>query len=593
MALQGISLAEFNIKTFIAALQVGLGFAPGAVDAEVQSFDLSTTLSFAGGATSLTADQRATVEVSLAASLFALQSQVQVAPTVRRRNLLQSSGALEVRVTVAGLAGGDAPAAMAAAARLAAPATLATLVSRLGASDITGATTGPVEAAAQLLVVAQVPTTMSFEEVEAALGANSADSLTALLRAAGITVASTSFLSSLMLAAPPPFPSPPPPAPPPPSPPPSPPPAPPGMIAQLNDTELAVTISFSLFFGLLVYGAAWYWVRRKKERLSEARRADRARLIGKTFTADDEDSTNSGTLAKQTGKADPDADEKAAADASDELPVPPAAVKACEAAAAVPRPPAPTTGERTKSLDKAEMGSASRRSPGRSSGERTAPALSLAAAPQNVPSRRRDHMLDLAAAQHTTVNVAPTPTAGKRAPADELFSQPVWPGVPTDPAPQVMAAAAAVASQRASVGSPASPRSSQPRRSRSASEGPTVTPPSQQRAPRKSGGERPGVHRTSTGRVQVLADEVQQRADAAGEEPPVPRMSAAAVPPSPRGPAAAAAPRVAAAAAPPRQRPPQQPSRAKAPHKTRASSPDPAAETSDSGDSHTCDILDE
>jgi hypothetical protein len=206
LSLAGVSLDTFNARSVANALASALGVQQAAVTVTVQGFALSTTLSLAGSATSLTAAQREAIAASLAASLAVPAAQVQLAgaPAAHRR-LLQ---ALQVGVTVTGLSS-DAAAVSQSAALLAAPATMAALVAGLATPSITGATAAPVVAAAELGIAVQAPAS-SLAAVATALSDSGGASLTAALQANGVAVSGVSVLSPPLVAAPPSPPSPPP-----------------------------------------------------------------------------------------------------------------------------------------------------------------------------------------------------------------------------------------------------------------------------------------------------------------------------------------------------------------------------------------------
>jgi hypothetical protein len=206
LSLAGVSLDTFDARSVANALASALGVQHAAVAVTVQGFTLSTTLSLAGSATSLTAVQREAIATSLAASLAVPAAQVQLAgaPAAHRR-LLQ---ALEVGVTVTGLSS-DAAAASQSATLLAAPATMAALVAGLATPSITGATAAPVVAAAELGIAVQAPAS-SLAGVATALSDSGGASLTAALQANGVAVSGVSVLSPPLVAAPPRPPSPPP-----------------------------------------------------------------------------------------------------------------------------------------------------------------------------------------------------------------------------------------------------------------------------------------------------------------------------------------------------------------------------------------------
>jgi hypothetical protein len=206
LSLAGIALGSFDAAAVAEVMAAAMGVQPGAVTVTVQSFALSTTLSLAGGAASLTPTQQAAIVSSVAASLPGV-SPVQVSLSAaqvaahRLRHLLQAP--LQVGITVSGLPS-DAAAAARTAVLLTAPATLSALVTSVAGTGITGATAAPVAVAVQLAIAVQVPTSGSSGAVAAALSASGGASLASALQSAGMNVTGVSVLAAPLVAAPPP-----------------------------------------------------------------------------------------------------------------------------------------------------------------------------------------------------------------------------------------------------------------------------------------------------------------------------------------------------------------------------------------------------
>ena len=267
------------------ALASYLGLPLASVAAAVQSVELSTKLTLAStnGASSMSDNLLAMVTSSLATSLSVAPQQVHavlLASAQQRRHLSQSS-TLQIAVTVTGLTGAADVAS--ASSALVAPATLTSLLASLNTPAFSGVTASPASVAVLLLVAVQVPASQLVDGIHLALAASRASNLTAALQAAGVGIAAVSVLVQPVFAAPSPLVLL------------SPPPAamhnnsspslpvaassspwalPPATVK--DDTVIAIAVGLSLFFTLLVCGAAVYWRRRMHATKSTLRSSTRS-----------------------------------------------------------------------------------------------------------------------------------------------------------------------------------------------------------------------------------------------------------------------------------------------------------------------------
>jgi hypothetical protein len=232
----------------------------------VVNFELTTTLSLSGSLTSLTDVQLAAVASSFAASLSVSSAQLQLAlaPSTHRRSLLLQG--VQLGVTVTGL-GSDAAAVKQAGALLTSSATLSAMVARLASPEVTTASATPVSVTGQLEVKVAVPATMSPATVTATFSSSNAASLGAQLQTAGIPISGIVIHSGAPGVQPP-------------GPPPT---ATPEAVKTNNN--VAIAISISVFFLLLVCGASCYWSRRMRG----ARKVVAHKWVGKTFVKDEEE----------------------------------------------------------------------------------------------------------------------------------------------------------------------------------------------------------------------------------------------------------------------------------------------------------------
>jgi hypothetical protein len=267
ISLSGVSLDSFSTTALAAALEQAAGVSAGAVTVSVVNFELTTTLSLTGSVTSVTDIQRAAIVSSLAASLSVSAAQVQLAlvPSAHRRSLLLQS--VQLRVTVMGL-GSDAASVKRTGEQLTASSTLSAVVARVASPEVTGASATPVSVTSQVEVKVSVPATMSPAAVAATFSSGNAASLGAQLQAAGVPFSSIAINSDAPAVLPPP-----------------PPPTTATPEAVKPNNNIAIAISISVFFVMLVCGASCYWSRRMRG----ARKVVAHKWVGKTFVKDEEE----------------------------------------------------------------------------------------------------------------------------------------------------------------------------------------------------------------------------------------------------------------------------------------------------------------